>query len=443
MLLYIFTIALITIRFFTDTLKIAPLLLRFTDVLFLIPFILYFLYRKIWAGDKLEGSGLWLYRGILVFAVISVISGLLNLSRIRLYPAIFFLFLTTVPFFYSFLILNSFDYHVLEKNFKLLLFLGILQIPAGLLEFAYFGPHADLISGTFGGNCYQMNFFLFITLCGLLSLISMNKRYWYYFLLFPPALFIILMSGFRSIWVFFFIIIIIITCITAWHTRTKVIAVPALVAFIVIGFTIFNLKLPEARGRDVVFILKNPSIILEFGKIRAFLNLFKMYSDNAKWLLFGTGPGCYNSRAFWIFYHYAKSMRIFPVIGPTDVALKYVLPIWSTSLLFVKFGSATITTPWSSFIGIPGEVGITGALLFFFLYIRITHFVWKCQRYALKIRDENLFTLSTMAFAGMLTIWCMATLGNWFESTRVMLIEWLLITHLIAAKNRGLIKIKC
>jgi hypothetical protein len=180
-------------------------------------------------------------------------------------------------------------------------------------------------------------------------------------------------------------------------------------------------------------------------RLKAAESVVHLYNDHPRFMLTGTGPGTFSSRA-WQTFAKAESKSKSNVQGRyvraltggavyhTDVADKYVVPLEAGTVE----GSAALTSPFSSYVSLLAEVGIAGFVLVVGVYLVAT----AC---AVRLTSQ---ILGSSAAGGPLPALCMACaigffvllqmgfLENWLEVTRVTFVVWMLFA-VITKEARG------
>ncbi len=188
-------------------------------------------------------------------------------------------------------------------------------------------------------------------------------------------------------------------------------------------------------------LLSSPSLILEVNKFKAFQNLMRLYEQVPHAVVFGVGPGSYSSRGFQTFVQAAPGAEDYTnvvrgyinPIYPSIWAQKFVVPLVFNSTYM--FGSWTIDGPYSSYLSLLAEVGVLG----FLIYIRIYYVVFKralaSSKKAWKQGNFDLFAVSIACISGIIFLFQMAFLDNWFETSRVTVPLWLLLVPVLKSNS--------
>jgi len=146
-------------------------------------------------------------------------------------------------------------------------------------------------------------------------------------------------------------------------------------------------------------------------KLRLFLNYSAVYRRDPIRLLFGTGPGTFNSRASFLLNGDYSEGNIFERalgVSTSNVARRYAHPLWSTYLVSKPFQDGTLNQPFSSLIALLSEYGLVFTLLVAYgLRRRVTRVLRHLERIAAKGSFEarvqrDWLKMATIFVVGML-----------------------------------------
>jgi hypothetical protein len=167
------------------------------------------------------------------------------------------------------------------------------------------------------------------------------------------------------------------------------------------------------------------------GKVQLLRNVGEIYKDRPSALLWGVGPAVFNSRAF-------RSIAIIPYNGgkSADVAAsivtpfyrsapsaKYIVPYFQRGI-FLLSGSNT-DGPFTSYVSIPIEAGIPGALLLFGCYAVIARsLIHDARRHP----DKRVQTLALWSLGCLLMLLGISVADNFLEVTRYTILVWLSVS---------------
>jgi hypothetical protein len=172
--------------------------------------------------------------------------------------------------------------------------------------------------------------------------------------------------------------------------------------------------------------------------------LGRLYADEPRFILTGTGPGTYSSRG-WRTFAQSDSRSVSNVAGSyalaltggevyrTDVSERYVLPLYRTTE--VVAGSQALGSPFSSYTSIAAEVGVLGMIIVLAIYLGALVDASRRALRALRraVPGDPVPPLLLVAATGMLTLIQMGALDNWLEVTRLTFFSWGLLA--IATKE--------
>jgi hypothetical protein len=163
-------------------------------------------------------------------------------------------------------------------------------------------------------------------------------------------------------------------------------------------------------------------------------DVFKLYNDNPRYMLTGTGPGTYSSRAWYVFQPISRGKKGLGVQTSsehgyqTDVSTKYVVPRIQKDTAVSVGGSYAATSPFSSYTALLAEVGLLGfaamVLIYGGAFVQSTRMTVR----ALKTPgfQDPLPGLLLGSTAGFFVLLQLAALENWWEVTRLTFILWTL-----------------
>jgi hypothetical protein len=308
------------------------------------------------------------------------------------------------------------------------LFIGTIQAVQGIGK-----GDADFVFGTFGVNPNQLAFFLAFMIAYLLA----SWRYKGFSVLKLCALawsgVLFLLCGFQTLWVIFAASIALmfffsdVLSVRLWIGRVPKRFV-SIVVLVVVASTLALSQLHFNRF-DVLGILSQ--LITHFddiGKVKLTKSIPQVWEARPWAFWVGVGPGTFNSRAF-------RSIAIIPhgITGVTDVASAIVTPFFRSELsarfiipyfeggVFFLSGANT-DGPFTSYVSVPVEVGLFGALALFGIYGKVTVALIRSLRYS---TDPQQRLLAAWALMNILMILGIATVDNYLETTRYTMLVWL------------------
>lgn len=434
-----FLAVLLTSRLFSETFSLLPKAVDIIDVI-VIPILL--LLCTVRSVKKHKSV---LFRRIIflvsIFVAISCISVIVNWNRIHFGPVFLFVFgLLEGPLLYitlNILIKDKDDLiHKINKFLKIIIVVEIISVLFISLPAFISTQDPDKVSGTFGNNCYQFSVLLAIMggFC-LGQYFLQNKRKLMYLICLLFFLITFILLQYRTALPVFFISFAIGFIILYGKKFVRLSSVLIIVAF-TIGYGISYVNSTEINLKydDLLILADNPSIVLNYGKIRSYVNTWSMYEEYPYMIIIGSGPGTFVSRAnytFTIELSGAKSKGVGAILQSvfgnqsyyTDVQIKYILPLYSMEVLF---GSVQINNPNSSILANAAEVGLSGFLVMCVLYGTLLRYSIRFLQYAKLKRDTVLIPLSSGLFVSLTYFIFISPLDNYMEIARVSLPIWIL-----------------
>jgi hypothetical protein len=429
-------------RLFSDKLGLLPGWTNFLDYPLLILFGIHVMYSVRYRPFLKATTGF----GALVAGLFVVfgISALANLPR--LHPGALSLFAIGLlePLVYMALVYRlAPSREIAGALIKALFFIGWLQIAiVFFMDLPVFLAtlNPDYISGTFGGNAYQLTFFLLAWNALILSQPPTARfralRLAGIVLLQIIIIIIFLLAQFRALMPFAFLTWILTYFLTNRRWSKGLIAAIFGVCIFILLFSWVDILFPNLRWAEVLQLSSRSEETQQSGKVQSMLNFGKLLADQPQVLAVGTGPGTYASRGFRTFSIAGTDdtanqlyRRLFRTdYYETDVANQYVLPL-TTSF---AFGSATAASPWYSFLSIPAELGMPGLILVLAIYGKAIHICWKLAR-----QSGPVVALARWVLIAMVLLLQMSFLENWLEVSRVTVPVWAIFGFVLAQARLG------
>ena len=430
---------LVTIRFLTEVVPVLPKAANFVDVPILaaLAFAASFRGRRIGAE---EATGRLALPAVL-FLLIAVVSAVANLSRVQPGPVLVFIYGFLAP-----LVLFGSVYRLWPAGNALLLSrlivaLGLVQIAVvGLIDLPRFiqDQNPDDVSGTFGENPYQLVFFLLVFSAVVAGIYTFEKQR--LVARFAPAIFlatlaIIFLAQYRALLVGTALVVVAIGALLgSFRFRGVLAGILVALAFFV-SLSYLSQAFP-VLGFDatVTTFSEQPTFYLA-KRAEALADIAELYSDHPRYMLTGTGPGTYSSRA-WQTFSKADSTSDSNVAGgyvlaltggrtyQTDVSAQYVEPKLEEA--DIVEGSRAVSSPLSSYVATMAEVGLMGFALIVLVYVRAFALAARMTLSGLRAaapRDPLPALLFGTAVAFGLLIQ-MGVLENWLEVTRLTFLAW-------------------
>jgi hypothetical protein len=181
----------------------------------------------------------------------------------------------------------------------------------------------------------------------------------------------------------------------------------------------------------------NPSQIVT-ERARGLDHLAHLFTDHPQYMLTGTGPGTYSSRAWQTFAQadsknpsnvagrYALALTGGVVYG-TDVSDEYVSPQANNPEVFQ--GSYALKLPFSDYTSLLAEVGFFGFAAMVFIYLAA---LFRAGRITLALRrlaprGDPVPALALASTIGFFVLLQMGILQSWLEVTRLTFPTWILL----------------
>ena len=443
---------LITVRFFTESIGVLPSAGNFVDVL-LLPVLLVTV--AVQPADR-TGSVLRTSPYVLpafLFAGICVASAVVNTSRVEPAPALLFIygFLGPLVFYYA-------TYRLWPTGQALALSrtivaLGVLQFVAiGIFDLPTFvaSRNPDDIVGTFGGNAYQLVFFLLVfaaLVAGIFTFETGRPAARFALLLLGATFLVIFLAQYRALLVFTALAVLLIGFMLSVARGRGFVIGAAIVMAAIAALGYVSAKYPTFKFAPTIEAVREDPTSFVTARFAPGRDVISLYGDNPLFVTTGTGPGTYSSRAWRTFAEVGKLSASEGAAQPyasaltggrayhTDVSDRYVIPRWETAP--VVLGSHAVTSPFSSYLALLAEVGVIGFVLMVVIYLRALfesgRLTFASMRSA-RTQDPlpALALATTVAFFLLLQV---AFLENWWEVARATVPSWMMLA--ICAKEFG------
>jgi len=424
--------ALVTARFFTERLAILPRWFNAIDLvavpLLLVPSAIWVIERQRWRVTGRTECTL-----AVLFCAAWAVAWAVNSGDVHwigatlfvvglMWPVLFLLSLTNLGLNAEF---GDRSLQLLEGVLLVNIVLGAIDAVSG---FRNESAGADIIFGTFGNNTNQLAFFLAVMISYRVFQLRFQGFGLYRTLTLVVAIGIFLMCGFQTLWVMLIASVIAVLLIIAKFSF-RTVAVGTLLA------TILAVALPLTMSTGRYFSVWQTAVSAfrifdQLGKVELVGNVLKVWELRPWSVLTGVGPGSFNSRAF-------RSIAVIPYpVDPngaqTDVAAALVEPFYSSDLssrfivsyfergVFHLSGPNT-DGPFTSYVSIPVEAGVPGALCLFGLYAAAILALIKGVRRS--NRQQRM--LAAWALANVLMLLGISIVDNYLETTRYTLLVWL------------------
>lgn len=440
---------LMTIRFFTESIRVLPKIVSFIDIPVFFVILIFAVQVRTWRPDPapLRAIGVLaaMFLGIVMVAVMT------NLGRVEAAPAVVFIYMFLGPVAWAVAVYRLWPAGNAPTVTRWIFGLSMVQLAVVLLFNLpkFIGDrNPDYFTGTFGENGYQLVLFLLVSIAAMAGLLTYDSKR-------PIARFaipsivafavVIFLVQYRALLVTLALTILLLGFFM--RGRAKGILVGGAVAFVLVGalFAI-SANFSELKYQQVSDIAEEggPMVFLN-ARLRVAGDVVNLYSDNPRYVLTGTGPGTFSSRA-WRTFGVADNPTkttagslVNEFTGGqayrTDVSDKYTLPRLRAQE--VIGGSVQLTQPFSSYTASAAEVGIGGLLLILSIYV--VAFLWAArmthQAIADGLRSDPIVPVTLAAAVAFFVLLQLGVLESWLEVTRITFFAWALLA--IAAKELG------
>ena len=428
---------LVTIRFFSEVVPVVPRAANFIDI----PVFVTLLIAAMFVPASRPGSTyLRIGAPAAAFLVLAIVSATINSERTAPAPVLVFIYGFLAPLAVYAAVYRIWPPREAGALSRLLVWLGLLQLAVVALvdlpRFATSGRNPDLISGTFGTNAYQLVFFLLVVaalLAGIFTLEPGRRIARFVPVLVLGIFGVILLAQYRALLATTVVAMFVVGTLLRRRLRGLVAASLALVAFAV-AFSFIASNFPNLRLQATASTLTQSPWTYVEARVRAASPVERLYGDHPEYVVTGSGPGTFSSRAWQTFASAASTsqsnvqggyaQRFTGGVYGTDVSQKYVTS--KTQNRPAIQGSRALSSPFSSYFSLAAEVGILGLALMAGLYVAafLRSFHLARREVARARHDDPLPALTLATTIAFLTLLQMGVLDNWFEVTRVTFIAW-------------------
>lgn len=438
-------VIILTVRLFTTSIRVIPIGGNFIDV-FLWPILLAVV--AIQPVDRTR-SGLQTSRYFLpavLFAGLCAVSVVVNIARVAPAPALLFLygFLGPLVFYYAtYRLWPTGQARALSRT---LVALGVLQFVAiGFIDLPKFiesGGNPDDIAGTFGGNAYQLVFFLLVFAALVAGIATFEKSRTAALLalpLFVLTFVVIFLAQYRALLLFTALTVLVVGFMLGL-ARGRGFVIGAVIVIALIGALGYvSANYPRLKFSPTIeAVRENPTLFIT-ARLDPGRDVLSLYADNPLFVLSGTGPGTYSSRAWRTFAEVGKASAAEGAAQPyataltggqayhTDVSDRYVLPRWESAPIVL--GSRAVTQPFSTYIALLAEVGVLGLVLMVVLYVRGLFGAGRIAHKTMRSTtgDDPLPALALATTVAFFLLLQMGFLENWWEVARATVPTWMML----------------
>jgi len=443
-LLILWTVSiLVVIRFFTEVIHILPRAANFVDIpLFFALVLAALLLPSPGRGDSRHAL-LFMFPALLVL-VACTFAILVNPNRVAVAPALVFIYGYLAPIAVYFATYRIWPVGSSMSFSRLLVGLGLLQlVVVAVIDVPQFlaADNPDLISGTFGTNAYQLVFFLLVVgalLAGIFTFEPQRRVAKYVPLLFVAILATVFLAQFRSLILTTAAALVLLGLLLGTVRVRGVVLGFGVLAIFVLTLSFTAQAVPFLNlGPAVKAFTSNPGQMVA-ERVRALDHVAHLYTDHPRYMLTGTGPGTYASRA-WQTFAQSDSQAKSNVAGPyallitggevygTDVSDTYIAPQATNRQVFQ--GSYALKSPYSDYTSLLAEIGFFGFCAMVFLYLaalaRAGRMTLALRRVA--PRGDPLPALALATAVGFFVLLQMGVLQSWLEVTRLTFPMWILL----------------
>jgi transcriptional regulator with XRE-family HTH domain len=431
-------ILLVTIRFFTEVVPMIPRAANFVDIPILVALAL--AAATVPVEHRYRPTYLSVGLPAMAFLFLSIASAIVNSHRAAPAPVLVFIYGFLAPLAIYAAVYRIWPPGSARALSRVLIGLGLLQFAVvaliDLRRFAASGGNADVISGTFGTNAYQLVFFLLVVASLLVGIFTLEPRRRIARLVpvIIPAIFVvILLAQYRALLATTVVTMVAVGVLLGRHARGVLAAVLAVIAFAFV-FSYVASRLPELKLDTTATTLTQSPWSYAGQRLEGARPVSDLYRDEPTVSVIGTGPGTFSSRAWQTFALTSTSRS--NVQGPyarkfsggtvytTDVSQKYVVPQLKGGDIIE--GSRALSSPYSSYLGLAAEVGLLGLTLVVGVYLAalLRSFRIARREIADATPDDPVPALALATTIGFLTLLQMGFLENWLEVTRITFIVW-------------------
>jgi hypothetical protein len=442
-LILISIIALVVIRFFTEVIPVVPRFANFIDIpIFFVLVGAMFMRAPLDWRERRDVSVLvacaWL------FLLVCAMSTLVNANRVETAPVLVFIYGYLGPFGVFLAAYRLWPVGSALRLSRLFVALGVLQLVVVIfldLPRLLASGNPDEISGTFGENAYQLVFFLLVfgtLLAGIFTFEKKRPVARLVPLLTILSLSVIFLAQYRALLLTtFFTVILIAVLLGSARLRGVAVGIVTAFAFLLTLHYVAD-QLPGLKLGGTIDVLTGDPTQIISKRADGLDHIVELFNDDPTYIMTGTGPGTYASRAFQTFTA-AESTSQSNVAGSyvlrfvggkpytTDVSDRYIAPRVREGEVFQ--GSRALGMPFSDYTSVAAEVGVLGFLAIVIMYLTALIYA---GRIALTVRrhtipDDPLPALALACFAAFFVLLQMGLLQSWLEVTRITFPAWILL----------------
>jgi hypothetical protein len=435
-------VILVVIRFFTEVWPVLPRWSHFVDIPIFFTLAFTALARPALQERERRDVSL-LVAFAWLFLLACAVATFVNASRVETAPVLVFIYGYLAPVGVFFAVYRLWPVGSSVHLSRLIVALGGLQLlVVTFIDLPRFlgSNNPDEISGTFGENPYQLVFFMLLfvaLLAGIFTFEQQRRVARFVPMLFVLAMGTIFLAQYRALLLTTFFTLVVLAALLG-SARLRGAAIAGVVGFTFLVTLNYTAQaLPVLRLGGAVDALTGDPASIVSTRAHALDHVVKLYDDNPRYMLTGTGPGTYSSRAFQTFWG-AKSKSQSNVAGAyvtaltggtyrTDVSDKYIDPRIREGEVFQ--GSRALGMPFSDYTSLLAEVGFLGFAAMLLIYSSALLYA---GRIALALRrravpGDPLPGLALATFVAFFVLPQMGILQSWLEVTRITFPAWILL----------------
>jgi ribosome-binding protein aMBF1 (putative translation factor) len=430
-------VLLVTIRFFTEVVHLLPRPVKLVDIPVLI-----LLLGVAAAVPRAQARDQNAFRYLApggIFLLIALVSFMANLNRVATGPTILFLYGFLAPLGVYVAVYQLWPTGNTLTMSRLLVGLAVTQlVVVGVIDLPLFlaSHNPDKISGTFGENAYQLVIFLLAAAALVAGVYTFEKkrpaaRLAPFF--FAAMVMTIILAQYRAILLTMVTTALLIAVLLGFIKLRGAVASVLIAVTFAFSLSYVSALYPELKYASTVATLTSDPGLYLSKRLGIVGSVVKLYNDNPRYIVTGTGPGTFSSRAWYLFQPSARSQKGLGVKTAstkngyqTDVSNKYVQPRLQTATAESVGGSYAVTSPFSSYTSLLAEVGLIGFVVMVSIYGGAFLHATRMTIRALKrpSPQDPLPGLLLCCTAGFFVLLQMAILENWWEVTRLTFIFW-------------------
>ncbi len=443
-------ILLVAVRFFTEQVGLLPGFTNFIDI----PLIAILGVIALVTSPDGSRADRWPAYLAGVFFAFCALGTVVNMARIAPAPVVLFIYMFLAPVALYYMTYRVWKPDAGRSVSQTLVGLGVLQFAVILVfdlpDFVA-TENPDEIAGTFGGNAYQLVYFLLVFSAlvagaGVFTRGRLTARLAPF--LFGAAFLTIFLAQYRSLLATTILTVLFVGGILVYATGRGLAMIVALAISLVAGLWYVAVNYPVNKFTPTLSAARDdPTFFLE-RRLAIAGDLPEIYAENPLYILVGTGPGTHSSRS-WQTLSRASSQKAltsgeeaqFRIVRAltggqgyeSDIAERYTVPRLQGREALL--GSTALDVPYSSYLALLVETGLFGFFAIAALYVvaltRVLRMTVTTMRE--RLRDDALPGVLLATAVGFFVLMQMAIFGTWLEVVRLTAVTWILLA--IATKE--------